>query len=81
MSSAKVTSKGQITIPVDVRTRLGLRTGTRISFVPTPAGGFEIHPEARSVRELKGVVPRPPRPVSVEDMNAAVADAAGTPDR
>jgi AbrB family looped-hinge helix DNA binding protein len=45
MASATVTSKGQVTIPADVRARLGLRPGSRLAFVPTGTGGFEIHPE------------------------------------
>jgi antitoxin PrlF len=78
VSSATVTSKGQITIPVDVRVRLGLRPGSRLAFVPTQSGGYEIHPEAGSVKELKGAVARPSRAVSVEDMDEAIGDAATT---
>lgn len=76
MASATVTSKGQVTIPVDVRTKLGLRPGSRLAFVPTDTGGYEIHPEAASIKDLKGTVPRPPRPVSVDEMNEAIAAAA-----
>lgn len=39
MPTAKVISKGQITLPIEVRTKLGLRPGSRLSFVPTPTGG------------------------------------------
>lgn len=35
MTSATVTSKGQVTIPVGVRNKLGLRPGSRLAFVPT----------------------------------------------
>jgi antitoxin PrlF len=76
MASATVTSKGQVTIPVDVRTKLGLRPGSRLAFVPTDTGGYEIHPEAASIKDLKGTVPRLPRPVSVDEMNEAIAAAA-----
>lgn len=76
MASATVTSKGQVTIPVDVRTKLGLRPGSRLAFVPTRTGGYEIHLEAASIQDLKGTVPQPPQPVSVEEMNAAIASAA-----
>lgn len=76
MSTATVTSKGQVTIPADVRTKLGLRPGSRIAFVPTETGGYEIHPEAASVKDLKGAVPAPAHPVSIEEMNEAVTTAA-----
>lgn len=76
MASATVTSKGQVTIPVEVRTKLGLRPGSRLAFVPTAAGGYEIHPEAASVKDLRGALPRRPRPVTVEEMSDAVASGA-----
>lgn len=33
MEIAKVTSKGQITIPVDIRKKLGIREGDKVLFV------------------------------------------------
>lgn len=76
MTSATVSSKGQITIPADVRARLGLRPGSRLAFVPT-ANGYAIHPQTASIKDLKGAVPRPAQPVSIEEMNEAIAAAAG----
>lgn len=76
MTSATVTSKGQVTIPIAVRTKLGLQPGSRLAFVPTESGGYEIHPETASIRDLKGTVPRPAQPVSVDEMNEAIAAAA-----
>lgn len=78
MTSATVTSKGQVTIPVDVRNKLGLRPGSRVAFVPTDTGGYEIHPEAASIQDLKGGVPRPSGLVTLDDMNEAVAAGATT---
>ena len=45
MSEAKITSKGQITIPKAVRDQLGLRTGDRVEFVKAN-GGFRIEKSA-----------------------------------
>lgn len=75
MATAKVTSKGQITIPAEVRARLGLRPGSRLTFVAT-ANGYEIHPQSGSVQDLRGAVPQPSRPVSIDEMNAAIAAGA-----
>ena len=76
MATATVTSKGRVTIPVEVRDRLGIRPGTRLEFVATDSGGFEIHPTLGSVKELKGVVPPLPQPVSVEEMDEGIAARA-----
>ena len=77
MSTATVTSKGQITIPAAVRKELGLRAGSRVSFVRTDPGVFEIRPQNKTITALKGVVPRPVEPVTIEAMDAAVTRAAG----
>ncbi|MEW6345928.1 MAG: AbrB/MazE/SpoVT family DNA-binding domain-containing protein [Pseudomonadota bacterium] len=75
MASATVTSKGQVTIPVDVRTRLGLETGDRIEFVLNESTGrYEVVPATRSVTALKGIIRKPARPVTIEEMNAAIAE-------
>ena len=41
MPKARITSKGQVTIPIDVRSRLGLRPGDEIEFV-RDRSGFRI---------------------------------------
>jgi len=76
MTTATMTSKGQITIPAEVRQRMGLGTGDRIEFVETDGGGFAIRPAIDDVRSLKGLLRKPARRVSVEDMNAAVRQRA-----
>ncbi|MDC6177158.1 AbrB/MazE/SpoVT family DNA-binding domain-containing protein [Ralstonia solanacearum] len=79
MASATLTSKGQVTIPVDVRTHLGLSTGDRIEFILNEqTGGYEVVPATRSVTALKGIIRKPAKPVSIEDMNAAIADQGAT---
>lgn len=76
MASATVTSKGQITIPAAVRAKLGLRPGSRLAFVPSETGGYEIRVQAASIKDLKGAVSPPARPVSIDDMNDAIAAGA-----
>lgn len=71
MTTATMTTKGQITIPADVRQRLGLTSGDRIEFVEIE-GGFAIRPALDDVRALKGLLRKPSTPVTIEDMNAAV---------
>ena len=72
MPTAVVTSKGQITIPKPVRDGLGVETGDRIEFVEIERGVYTVVAATRDIRDLKGVIPKPAKPVSVEDMNKAV---------
>ncbi len=71
--SATVSSKGQVVIPGDVRRRLGLVQGSILRFV-VDSDGVRLLPAAGDVRRLKGRLPAPPRTVSVDDMNAAIAE-------
>jgi antitoxin PrlF len=72
MASAVVTSKGQITIPKPVRDGLGVETGDRVEFVELERGVYSVVAATRDIRALKGVIPRPAKPVSVDDMNRVV---------
>lgn len=73
MSTATLTSKGQITIPAAVRSALGVDVGDRIEFVEVAPGHFELVAATQPVHALKGMVTKPAKPVSIEDMNAAIA--------
>jgi antitoxin PrlF len=74
---AKVTSKGQITLPAELRAKLGLFAGSRVHFEEQPDGSFLIRRKTGDIRELKGMLKAPGgRVVSIEDMNEAVAEAA-----
>lgn len=73
MATATVTSKGQVTIPAQVRASLGLDAGDRIEFVELENGQFAIMAAVHSVQSLKGLVRKPASPVSIEDMNVAIA--------
>lgn len=73
MSSATMTSKGQITIPVLVRTALGVEAGDRVEFVMVEPGRYELVAATQSVTALKGLVRKPAPPVTISEMNAAIA--------
>jgi AbrB family looped-hinge helix DNA binding protein len=77
LATATVTSKGQITIPAQVRTALGVDAGDRIEFVEVEKGQFAIVAATRSVQELKGLFQgKRSKPVSIAEMNAAIARRA-----
>jgi len=71
--TATVSSKGQVVIPGGVRKRLGLVQGSVLRFV-LEADGVRLLPAAGDVRRLKGRLPKPPVPVSVDEMNRAIAE-------
>ena len=72
MSTATITSKGQVTIPSKVRVSMGLDAGDRIEFIEMDDGTFTIMAATHSVKDLKGMIRKPANPVSIEDMNAAI---------
>ncbi|MBI4755447.1 MAG: AbrB/MazE/SpoVT family DNA-binding domain-containing protein [Betaproteobacteria bacterium] len=71
MSEATVTSKGQVTIPADIRKALGLRAGDRVVFTRLEDGTTIMRAKTRSILDLQGMLkPMPGTPkVAVEDMN------------
>jgi antitoxin PrlF len=60
-----------------VRERLGLEAGDRVEFVADEKGAWRIVAATRDGRAVKGIIPKPARPVSVEDMNRAVRGRGG----
>ena len=73
MSTATMTSKGQITIPVAVRVALGVEAGDRVEFVQVEPGHFELVAATQSVTALKGLVRKPASPITIDAMNKAIA--------
>jgi len=72
MPSSTITSKGQITLPVEVRRALGLRPGDRVSFRTARDGSVVVEPETVDLMSLKGSVKSNVRGVSVEQMQRAI---------
>jgi len=76
MSEATISSKGQITIPAAVRSALKLKAGTRVRFLQEEDGRFSLVPVTSSILAMKGIVPKLNRPVSLEEMDDAIAEGA-----
>jgi antitoxin PrlF len=70
MSEATVTSKGQVTIPADIRKALGLTAGERVVFTQLDDGTTVMRTKKRSILDLKGMLKpaRGKRKVAIEDM-------------
>lgn len=73
MTTAALTSKGQITIPVEVRRKLGLKSGDRIDFVERENGEFVLRPKKGSIMDLIGIGKWDGPPVTIEEMNETIA--------
>ncbi|HEX3526839.1 MAG TPA: AbrB/MazE/SpoVT family DNA-binding domain-containing protein [Thermoanaerobaculia bacterium] len=76
MSTATMTSKGQITIPKEVRETLGLQAGHRMSFEVREDGVLEMHPETIDLMSLCGIIKPSVRGVTLEAMDEAIRSAA-----
>ena len=72
MSSATITSKGQVTIPSEVRASLGLHSGDRLSFRVRDDGVVEIRPETIDLLTLFGALRPRKHGVTVEAMNETI---------
>jgi AbrB family looped-hinge helix DNA binding protein len=72
VATATISSKGQVTLPREVRASLGLSAGDRLDFIRLEDGNYAIVPASHSIRALKGLLPRRERAVSLEDMDAAI---------
>ena len=54
METARITAKGQITIPKKVRTRMAVDAGDRLAFKLDDDGGVRIVPLRHPMKPLRG---------------------------
>ena len=73
MTTATVTSKGQITIPIAVREALHVSAGDRVEFIEISPGRFELVAASQPVTALKGIFGAAAKTVSIDEMNTAIA--------
>jgi antitoxin PrlF len=72
MSEATMTSKGQVTIPADIRKSMRLNAGERVVFTQLDDGTTVIRAKTRSILELQGTLKtdrRNRRKIAIQDMN------------
>ncbi|MDA0578427.1 MAG: AbrB/MazE/SpoVT family DNA-binding domain-containing protein [Verrucomicrobia bacterium] len=74
MATATITSKGQITIPKEVRDTLRLRTGDRVAFIIHDHVEAVLKPINKSVDQVFGMLHTPHlASKTIVDMNQAIA--------
>ena len=69
-----VTTKGQITIPIEIRNKFHLKSGDEIEFFILESGKIECIPVTTSIKELKGFLPKPKKRVILEDMDIVIRE-------
>ena len=74
---ATITAKGQVTVPKTIRDKLRLAPGDKIDFILVSDDEVRVVPVTASVKDLKGMVPRPRKPVTLEQMDDAIAKSHG----
>lgn len=73
MSLATMTTKGQVTIPKDIRELLHLHAGDKIEVLPTENGEAIIRPISKTVDEVFCSLKRSgQKRIAIEDMDAAL---------
>ena len=78
MNTAKVTSKGQVTIPKQVRKLLAIETGDRLAFELEEEGRLRVSRVLNEPRPLRGLLSEyaKGRPVDDEQVRAALRHRA-----
>ncbi len=75
MTTATLTSKGQITIPALVRAELNVGPGDRVEFVKISDNRFEVVAATKDITQIRGMI-NANHPVSIDEMNAAIRKKA-----
>lgn len=65
---AKITSKGQTTIPAEIRAALGVGPGDRVEYVTEPDGRITLRKAPHPLAGLRGII-RPDFPVTAADID------------
>ncbi len=79
MATTTLSSKGQVTIPKTIRKRHHLEPGDKIEFLENNQGVITVVPVTEDVTRLKGIIQKPEKPVSIEEMNQAIQEEGGKP--
>ncbi len=71
-----ITSKGQVTIPKNIRDALHLLNGDKVEFIRNEANEIIIKPITKKSTDIAGMLKQYAKKeaISIEDMNQAVAD-------
>jgi AbrB family looped-hinge helix DNA binding protein len=70
MAESMITSKGQTTVPAEIRALIQAGPGTRLVWSAMPDGTIIVRAKTRSILDMAGMLEAPKdKDVRVEDMN------------
>jgi antitoxin PrlF len=72
---AKVTSKGQVTLPAALRIRLGIEAGDHVLFVEQRDGSFALRVRSGTLADLKGLLAGKVEPASDKEIKDWIDEA------
>ena len=75
MSLARMSSKGQITVPKEIREHLHIRRGDQVEFLIRPSGEVMLKPKALDISDLYGMA-KSDKTVTLAEMKAAIRKRA-----
>jgi AbrB family looped-hinge helix DNA binding protein len=77
MASATITTKGQVTIPKEIRDYLNLDTGSKVDFVIDENGIVKLIPLNIPIKKLSGILHRKDtKSATLEEMEQTISEAA-----
>ena len=72
MSESTISSKGQVTVPKAIRTRLHLQAGDRLRFLVDEDGAVRLSAATQDLSALRQILPRPRKRATLADTEASV---------
>lgn len=74
--ASTATSKGQTTIPKEVRDAMGIKDGTPLTWIYED-GELRVRAKTKRLEDFAGLLGKPPngRHATIEDMNNAIGEA------
>jgi AbrB family looped-hinge helix DNA binding protein len=77
MANATITTKGQVTIPKEIRDYLNLDTGSKVDFVIDENGIVKLIPLNIPIQKLSGILHRKGmKPKTLEEIEEIIGEAA-----
>ena len=76
MTTSTISSKGQTTIPVEIQRQLKIMPGDKLQYFLEPDGRVSLLPKTLTIEDLDGILPKPEKPLTLEEMDEVIAAAS-----